>query len=470
MLLLLSFGLDLRSNPSQVDPAYKEIDVLMRAGKRAEAEQKALLVVNRSPTANGYGLLGHIYESQEKLPDAEKAYKKSLQLNPRYEIGKLRLGIVYGKAGKFAQCVAALQALGTRIHANPEALFYLCLSYLETGQRSKALETATVVARSTPNDPEALLSVVRLLAWKELYGDSLPLLKLTAERLPQSAKAHYLVALALFKTRQYDAVWAPLDRAHRLEPNSLETLLLYGTALLEANRLSEAKDYILRARKLEPNEPRSKYLEGQVLIAEGAYDRAIEHLNAMIRDGSKDPDVHLLLLSAYRRKGDIQVAVDYAVKVAQLFPDNPLARLNAGMDLQLMGRFPEAEAHLRKSVELAGNDPDILMKAKLNLASALVKQGNDAAARPLLEELVRLDKNDVSSRLELGDSYLRAGQYESALKVLQEAISLEPKNKRGHLLLGKALTRLDKHDQAREQFKIFQELESAEGDGKSSGK
>ena len=437
----------------------------MRAGKYAEAEQKLRLFVDRQPTANGYSLLGHICETREKLLAAEKAYKKSLHLNPRLEISKIRLGIVYGKGGKFAQCAASLRILGSRIHSNPEALFYLCLSYLETGENPKASEIATIVAGSSPNDPEALLSILRLLVWKQLYPESLPLLKITANRLPKSGKAHYLLALALFRTGKNEEMWTPLETAHRLEPNSVETLLLYATALLEANRPSEAKEYILKARKLEPNDPRSRYLQGQVLIAEGAYQQAIDDLNAMIREGSKDPDVHLLLLTAYRRKGDIHVAMNYALKVAQLFPDNPLAQLNAGSDLQVLGRFQEAEAHLRKAVDLAGKDAEILMKAKLNLANVLVKQGNDVAAKPLLEEMVRADKSDVSSRLELGDSYLRASQYESALRVLGEAISLEPKNKRGHLLLGKTLTRLDKHEQAREHFKIFQELESAEGAG-----
>ena len=374
MLLLLSFVISPLANSPGIDPLFKGVDEYMRAGKYAEAEQKVKVFLDRKPTANGYSLLGHICETQEKLQDAEKAYKKSLQLNPRLEISKIRLGIVYGKSGKFAQCVASLRALGSRAHSNTEALFYMCLSYLETGEKQKALEIATTVERSSRHDAEALLSIVRLLVWKEHYPESLPLLKVTAERLPKSGKAQYLLALALFKTGKNEEMWAPLDTAYRLEPDSVDTLLLYATALLEADRLSEAKEYILKARKLEPNEPRSRYSAGPGLIAEGAYQQAIDDLNAMIREGSKEPDVHLLLLTAYRRKGDIQVAVDYALKLAQLFPDNSLAQLNAGLDLQLIGRFPEAEAHLRKAVDLAAGDAEILMKAKFNLASVLVKR------------------------------------------------------------------------------------------------
>jgi len=464
-LLLSSFMVIALGSPQQSDPRFKEAMERMRVGKYAEAEQALKPLIAHQPSSEVYSLLGYACELQEtpgSLEEAQESYKKSLQLNPRLEFSKVRLGIVYGKAGKFADCVATLSALRPRIDSNAEALFYLCLSHLEKGEKGKALEVATAVERSNQKDAESLLKVVRLLVWKELYPESLPILRKTVDRLPQSPKANYLLALSLFKVKQYDEMQPYLEKAYRLEPESLPTLLLRAAALLEAKKLPEARELVRKAHELATGDPEVRYLECQLLIEEGAYQEAIDGLNKLIRKGSKHPDIYFLLLSAYRRKGDIQETVDYARKLTQVFPENSLAQLNAGLDLQLIRQFQEAEDHLRKAVSLAAKDPEAQSRAKFELASVLRKQGNDVEAMPLLEELVRSEKSEISSRLELGDIYLRMNDYEKSLKVLEEAASLAPKNKRARLLLGKVLTRLDKHEQAREQFKLFEQLESAE--------
>ena len=118
------------------------------------------------------------------------------------------------------------------------------------------------------------------------------------------------------------------------------------------------------------------------------------------------------------------------------------------MDLQTVGEFELAEQALRRAVALSTGKPADLGKAQFNLATVLVKLGQDSQAVPLLREVVDSDPGEVAARVELGDSYLRTGDYGQAVQVLQEAAGRDPKNKRAHLLLGKAFTRLGRHEEA----------------------
>jgi predicted Zn-dependent protease len=97
------------------------------------------------------------------------------------------------------------------------------------------------------------------------------------------------------------------------------------------------------------------------------------------------------------------------------------------------------------------------------LATIAVKEGNNAEAVQLLQDVIRTHPRDVYARVELADLHHKAGQYEQAAKALQEALSFDPRNKRAQFLLGNVLTKLGKSAEAQQHFRIFEELEKSEG-------
>ncbi len=147
--------------------------------------------------------------------------------------------------------------------------------------------------------------------------------------------------------------------------------------------------------------------------------------------------------------------------MAQVFPDNPSAHLRAGLELEFLGEYQQAEKFLKNAVTLAPDDPAMLTAAKFTLARIAVKEGNDAEAMRLLEYVIRTNPKDVDARVELADIRHKTGQYEAAVRILQEALSFDPRNGRAHFLLGKVFTRLGKPAEAEQHFKTFQDLEKS---------
>jgi tetratricopeptide (TPR) repeat protein len=440
---------------------FSEAKKLITEGRYAEAEASVRELISRQPSPEGFDLLGYIYEQQRMLDRAEDAYGQALKLDAGRHSSKVRLGIVYGKEGKYADCVAILEGVYADVRGDPEALFYLCRAYLEVGKTEKALETAEIVEGLGESDPGALLSVGRLLVAKDYYQQAIPLLKKTTLLMPKSAEAYYSLAFALYKTRKYDEMSSCLDQAENLDPSQPRILLLRALSLLDTGKVPEAKDYISKARALNPDDKFAAYLWGRVLIEERSYPEAIKLISDLIASGYNDPNAHLSLVSAYRKNGEFQKALDYALKLSQAFPDNASVHLSAGLELEFLGDLDHAQTFLRKAIALSANHPEVLMTAEFTLGAILAKEGQDAEATRLLEDVIRLNPKDVDARVELADLRRKNGQYEQAEKLLQEALSFDPQNKRAHFALANVLTKLGKSSEAAEQFAKFQELENA---------
>ena len=448
------------------NPRHQKATELMRVGNYARAEAVLDATVKAEPTPDAYGLLGYAREMQNRFAMAEKAYRESMRLTPGFVFARVRLGIVLTKQARHRESIEVLRPIETALHRHPEALFHLTLAYLETGESAKAAASAE---KMEAFGPEMALRVAKLFVWKEKFPESLPLLSRVAEASPGSAEANYLLATALFRTDQTGRMWPYLEKAHRLDPDSLPTLLLYGSGLLAEGKFSQARERLLQAQALRPQDPRLRFLLGKALIGEGDHAGAIAQLEALVKQDPDKPEVHLVLLSAYRSKGDIQATTRQARQAVRKFPGHLESQLEAGMDLQTVGEFELAEQALRRAVDLSEGKPADRRKARFNLATVLVKLGRDDQAVPLLKDVVDADPEEVEARVELGDSYLRTGKYEQAVQVLQEAVARDAKNKRAHLLLGKAFTRLGLHKEAGRHFQAFQELEAESAGTGASG-
>ena len=438
-----------------------EAEELVRQGKYAEAEASVRALITRQPSADGFDLLGYIYEQQGKLDRAETAYNQALKENAGRTSSKARLGIIYGKRGRHTECIAILESLPDGVNNNPETMFYLCRAYLESGKRSKALETAGMIELWEERDPGALLSVGRLLVSKDLYEEAVPILKKTVHRMPASSEANYSLAFALVKMRKYDEASIYLDKAHNLDPATPKILLLQALVFLDDGKLSKAKDFIRKAQTLKADDKFAAYLWSRVLIEEGVYKEAIQLLNDLIAGGFEDPNAHLSLVTAFRKNGEFQKALTHALKTAQAFPDNSSAQLRAGLELEFLGEYQQAETFLRRAVSLAPSDPEILTVAKFTLATISVKEGKDADAARLLEDVIRANPKDVQARVELADIHHKTGQYEAAVRILQEALSIDSRNRRAHFLFGNVLNKLGKTAEAEQHFRTFEDLEKS---------
>ena len=123
------------------------------------------------------------------------------------------------------------------------------------------------------------------------------------------------------------------------------------------------------------------------------------------------------LLSA----GDNEAAAKLLRPVVKAAPKYFQAWYNLGVCEQLLGHLPEAEAAIRKAVEIDGN-----ASAQVALSKVLLVQGKAAEAIPHLETAVSLQPDLVDASFLLGEAFRQQGKTDQARLHFERVLEINP--------------------------------------------
>ena len=133
----------------------------------------------------------------------------------------------------------------------------------------------------------------------------------------------------------------------------------------------------------------------------------------------------------------LSTIIDEYIGVQLFNADRPEAYDNLGTLYADMGKWVEAEASLKKAIELA---PDSAASS-LNLADVYRAQGRENEAQSVLQDVASRFLNDATAQHALGLSLLRQRQLDQALVPLRHAAELAPGNSHFALVYALALER-----------------------------
>lgn len=214
---------------------------------------------------------------------------------------------------------------------------------------------------------------------------------------------------------------------------------------------------------------------GVFLLRKGNYRGAVELLQRASQVLKEDPFTQVHLGWAYWYLGHPALARKHLIRVAELFPDNPVFTMMAGKLAALSGKWDEAERLLRKTVNLAPRN----IVAQSWLALVLLRKGQTDEALDILSRIPVADdlylQANLALQLELlamqrgersrislpflpkwfkmpllnsvlgfllrwrGERLLEDGEWEAAVKWIGMAAQLRPKDLDTKLLLAIAL-------------------------------
>ena len=248
-------------------------------------------------------------------------------------------------------------------------------------------------------------------------------------------------------------------------------LLAQATGAQDA-RLAEAEKLLAEIRQRRPDWPAVHLLSGLILERRGSAEQAVAAYQEAIRLGEQRLAVYerlILLLyqlersteaegyltqlrdrsatsaglssieiSAAVRLGQFDRALEKARRGAQQRPKDPLAQIWLGQVLSLNNQSKEAEAALRKALELGPADP----RTYGALVNFYLRANQRDRARETLEELGKKAKVSPFQRaLLLGQGYEAIGDLDKAVASYREAERLDPKSALAQERLAAALVR-----------------------------
>ncbi|MGB7862769.1 MAG: tetratricopeptide repeat protein [Candidatus Sulfotelmatobacter sp.] len=212
------------------------------------------------------------------------------------------------------------------------------------------------------------------------------------------------------------------------------------------------------AQTLDPSRSDVQLEIGQLYLAGNNADLAKAAADALLQANAANKSAYRLLGDALLAKNDQSGALEAFSKLLQLAPGQAIAHENVGLLEAKMGRYAEAEQHLREALEI---DPKFV-QGYLNLAGVYRSCNQLADAYEVLQKGISLNaeasalylaqadlsdfegkrepaeqelqllrdrtKSSADLSLAIGDYYSRHGQLEAAAKEYLRGLSADPRN------------------------------------------
>ncbi len=218
--------------------------------------------------------------------------------------------------------------------------------------------------------------------------------------------------------RKQPADAVPLLRdAVKQRPNQARPQRYLGDALLASGDFPGAADVYRAALAIDPKTAVAELGLGQSLMRQSKLDEALTHYR---QAATLDPALQSYLLEiAAAFSADHQT--DKALALLKEFPNDPSAREEAGR-LYLAAKQPaEAITEFRAAVELSPTAAN-----RLALVTAYLTNGQNDAAKPLLEQALASNPNDFDLRMALGRIQRDKRDYIGAANQFLAAAKLKP--------------------------------------------
>jgi tetratricopeptide (TPR) repeat protein len=282
----------------------------------------------------------------------------------------------------------------------------------------------------------------------------------------QQGAAEVLYGLASAGNRQGDeaAALLYLRLAIYLDPSHDLAILTLGDILERARQPEDAVAVYERMPPSSPLRSNAEIQAGLALETLGRSEEAVKHLKALIAERPNDVDALSALGNVYRSRKLFQEAAEvYDQAIGKLAAPG---RANwdlfyfRGIARERIKRWPEAEADLRKALELM---PEPLGRERalvLNyLGYSLVDQNLKLdEALGMLRRAVELRPRDGYITDSLGWAYYRLGRYDEALRELERATELRPADPVINDHLGDVYWKVGRQLEARFQWNAARDL------------
>ncbi|HEX4486270.1 MAG TPA: tetratricopeptide repeat protein [Terriglobales bacterium] len=240
---------------------------------------------------------------------------------------------------------------------------------------------------------------------------------------PDSAELHGELGRTLLKQGKYEEATGELGVA----VNQLTDSRIYNMALVEAllgwEHWGVAVDFLNAVRDRFQQFAEFHYYLGLANFKLNKTPDAVPEFEEALRINPSLDLAKFGLAACRAAAGDLQGAATLSRQLVTEHPRNARYWLALAQVLDSMGdgERPEALRASRRALALRPGDPVMELKTAVILA----KLTRYAAARPLLEHVVKVDPKNSQARVALANAYTHLGQRELAKKQSEVVVELE---------------------------------------------
>jgi tetratricopeptide (TPR) repeat protein len=359
-----------------------------------QATQEYQKITELAPNdADSWVWLGRLQSASQNMDEAERAFKKALDIEPDNEDGLTGLATVLGIKGDGAGAANLLKRASEK-NPTPDSLKRLADAYEQMKEYGLAADTLRRALEFSPQDaPDIERKMAMYLISAERYDD----------------------ALAAYQELVAD------------DPTDADSYLRMSQIYRQKKDMVKAREASDKAKAIDPNNIQVRLNELYILQAEGKPGEAIEAMKSILQQTesrSYDPaqlenrGELLEQLGVMQQLADqTQPAVDTYRQLATLDPTKA-PHASARIIAAYMGgkEYPKAQEEADAAIKKFPNDREV----RVSRASLLAEMGKTDAAVADIKKLLD-GKDDRGIELALADLYVKGRKFDDAAKALDAA-------------------------------------------------
>jgi tetratricopeptide (TPR) repeat protein len=326
------------------EKSYSPIDdylyYLYATRDRLDDAERLLKLKTDNPKNASYllQLAGHYYVSRRR-PEMDDVIRR-LSNDRDYPEGHLRLREF--ATGDLEQ--ARLQ-VEESIKLRPGLVVareFLTRVYISRGDSGAALKAADDLIAIDPNNLPAHLARSSGLLGLGEHDKARDELSLIVKAYPQNVDARFQVGYLAWEQKDYKQPEQIFSDLHRANPSDPRGLVGVVETLASQKHMDPAIAVMNRAID-EPDRRDHRLFLANLLVRDEKYDQAIQIFQALLVKEPTSADLLLRLAESYRRKGDLNAAIDAFRRCSQAAPSDPAPLLQLGLLMEGIGRRDQAQ-------------------------------------------------------------------------------------------------------------------------------
>jgi tetratricopeptide (TPR) repeat protein len=334
----------------------------------------------------------------------------------------------------------------------------LAFSLEREGKLTEAEAAWGALAKQFPTNPEPLAHIGLIESKLGNYAEAINYYKRAIALNPHMPGLQLNLGIAYFKAGDYKRTIIELDPLLRAQPDNPQLVILLGMSHYGLEQFSEASRLLKRASDRDPQNLTLLLTLAHSCLLSRQYPCVLDAYHRLVALNAESAEADMLVGEALDEMKDHEGAIREFRAAVAANSKEPNVHFGLGYLLWTKGQYPEAAHEFQAEID---NDPHHVL-AMLYLADSEVLMNQMDEARPLLEQIGRIDPSIAMQHLDLGIVYAGAGQKEDARKQFETAIKLSPRNVNAHYRLARLYHSMGMNAEAKVEFDKASSLNKAE--------
>ena len=308
--------------------------------------------------------------------------------------------------------------------------------YLRQGDSPKALKAAGDLIDMNKNDVQARLVRSAALLTSGERPRAREELDYVVKAFPKNSEARYQMAYLDFLEKDYKTSLDMYTKLMQEFPKDHRGLVGVTESLAASGRMVEAIKEMETAIQAEPGRLDLLLYKANFQVRAEQYDQAIKIYQDLLDKNPKNADLLFKLGEAYRRKGDLNTAIEKFRLASLAAPNNPDPLLELALLMDGTGRTDQAQPIYEQILKIQPDNPIGLN----NLAYIKAEKGIDLdSAQTMAQRARQKSPNSPEISDTLGWIYIKRNLSEEAVRLFQDLTLKSPENPKFHYHYGMAL-------------------------------